>query len=197
MVNKRYQIKGQYLTYSIFTKDEQLLVNKIVIGDEVNLERMRFDSKLRRQLIATTDARPMSDAERMAQENLYYKPLFSPLVNFENELAIFNHTNNFLEFYSFDGIIQRYMPITYHQSKKWNKQILFDKITKKVYTVFDTKKGKSIYEINLEDGTAQSILFFECDFLEKMEVHNGHLFYLESGIMPSESRRILHRVELK
>jgi len=190
---KKYGFKDQILTYSIFKRENFQLIKKLFVVDELNISRSKDDFVLQRQV---PHLKP-TWAEIMAWEDLMYQPLYSPLINFEKEFAIFNHTNSYLEFYSMDGVIQRYMPITYHKTRNWSKQILFDHLTKKTYTVYDTKKGKSIYEINLEEGTTEPIMFFNCEFVEKMEIHNGHLFYLESGIKNSERNRILHRIELE
>ena len=65
-----------------------------------------------------------------------------------------------------------------------------------MYTVFNTKKGKTIHRINLIDGTTQPALFLEGTFVEKMLIEDGFLFYLESGRINAERNRILQRVKL-
>ena len=54
-----------------------------------------------------------------------------------------------------------------------------------------------IYEINLTNGTVNPVLIFESSLIEKMLLHRGHLFYLESGATIDEKNRVLHRVELE
>ena len=103
----------------------------------------------------------------------------------------------YIEFFSFDGKTIRFIPITYHKNKKWQKEILLDKKNNKVYTVFDTPKGKAIYEINLTDGTIEPALFFDGYFIEKMVIHQGYLFYLESGVSNKDRNRILKRIKLE
>jgi hypothetical protein len=139
---------------------------------------------------------PLSWGQTQAWNSLMYKPLYSPLVNMGEELCLFNHTANYLEFLTLEGKTQRYTPITYHENKKWQQQIFFDKKSNQVYTAFNTKKGKTIHQINLKKGTTRPVLFLDCTFVEKMIIEDGYLFYLESGRVQSERSRILQRVKL-
>lgn len=189
-----YGMKDQLLTYTIISKKEKDVISKIRVVDGQNLARSKDDFVLQ-EAVATKFTRP-TWIEKQSWNQLMYKPIFSPLHIFHNELCLFNHVNGYLEFLTFEGETIRYIPITYYQNKKWEKYILFDKKNNKVYTVYNTKKGKSIYEINLEDGTVAPTVFFKAKFIEKMEVYDGHLFYLESGILSKDRNRILHRVKL-
>ena len=189
-----YGMKDQLLTYTIISKEEKDIIKKIRVMDGQNLSRSKDDFVLADAV--ATKFNKATWIERQSWNQLMYKPLFSPLHIYHNELCLFNHTNGYIEFFTFKGETLRYIPITYHQSKKWEKRILFDKKYNKAYTVYDTKKGKAIYEINLNDGSVLPTVFFDAEFVEKMEVYDGHLFYLESGILSKDRNRILHRVKL-
>ncbi len=189
-----YGMKDQLLTYTIISKEEKDIVKKIRVVDGQNLSRSKDDFVLADAV--ATKFNKATWIERQSWNQLMYKPLFSPLHIYHNELCLFNHTNGYLEFFTFEGKNLRYIPITYHQNKKWEKRILFDKKNNKAYTVYDTKRGKAIYEINLSEGSISLIIFFDAEFIEKMEVHDGYLFYLESGILNKNRNRVLHRVKL-
>ncbi|MFK8006591.1 MAG: carboxypeptidase-like regulatory domain-containing protein [Saprospiraceae bacterium] len=190
-----YQLNNQLLNYNIISKKEKIVISKIYVIDRKNLSRSKDDFQLRLQF-GPSFPRPLSWEQRRAWQSLVYKPLFSPLHNLGEELCLFNHTLGYLEFYTFEGKNKRIVPITYHENKKWEKLILKDEEYNKVYTVYDKRKGKMIYEINLINGKVIPALYFESSLIEKMVIHRGHLFYLESGPTISEKNRVLHRVEL-
>ncbi|HFC00847.1 MAG TPA: hypothetical protein ENJ53_08605 [Phaeodactylibacter sp.] len=190
--NQKYALKNQLLSYMIISKKENKITALIKIIDELNLSRSKDDFVLQKAMNIRIHSSQVD-----AWNTLMYPPLFAPLVNMGSELCLFNHTMGYLEFFSFEGKTKRFVPITYHEDKKWQKQILVDKATNKVYTVFKTKTGKAIYEINTQDGTIHSVLFFDCSFVEKMTIHRGYLFYLESGVTNDLRNRVLHRVKIQ
>lgn len=188
---REYTSRDQILTYQVVSKKEKNIISTLQVVDELNLSRSKDDFVIQQQLGIAVKWEQVQ-----AWNSLMYKPLYSPLVNMGEELCLFNHTASFLEFSTLEGQHKRYTPITYHKNKKWHQQILFDKKNNKVYTVFNTKKGKAIHRINLTKGTTQPVLFLECTFVEKMKIEDGYLFYLESGRINSERNRILQKVKL-
>ncbi len=188
---RKYTGRDQILTYQVVSKKEKIILNTLRIIDELNLRRSKDDHLMQSQM-----GIPLSWIQVQAWNSLMYKPLYSPLVNLGEELCLFNHTVGYLEFTTLKGKNKRYLPITYHENKKWHKQILFDKKNNKVYTAFNTKKGKTIHRINLNDGTTQPVLFLDCNFVEKMDIEDGYLFYLESGRENANRNRILQKVKL-
>lgn len=190
---QRYTGRDQILTYQVVSKREKNILTTLRVIDELNLRRSKDDHVLQRQIgIPLT----LTWGQVQAWNSLMYKPLYSPLVNMGEELCLFNHTTGYLQFTTFKGKNKRYTPITYHKNKKWHQQIFFDKKNIKVYTAFNTKKGKTIHRIDLAKGTTEPVLFLECTFVEKMVIEDGYLFYLESGRMNSERNRILQKVKL-
>ncbi len=189
---RKHTARDQILTYQIVSKKEKNILHTLRVIDELNLSRSKDDFVLQRQV-----GLPITWGQIQAWNNLMYKPLYSPLIKIDDELCLFNHTVGYLEFLTLEGKNKRYTPITYHKNKKWHQQILFDKKNNKVYTAYNTKKGKTIHLINLIDGTTQSALFLDCSFVEKMLIEDGYLFYLESGKISAERNRILQRVKLE
>lgn len=189
---RKHTARDQILTYQIVSKKEKNILHTLRVIDELNLSRSKDDFVLQRQV-----GLPITWGQIQAWNNLMYKPLYSPLIKIDDELCLFNHTVGYLEFLTLEGKNKRYTPITYHKNKKWHQQILFDKKNNKVYTAYNTKKGKTIHLINLIDGTTQPALFLDCTFVEKMLIEDGYLFYLESGKISAERNRILQRVKLE
>lgn len=188
---KKHTGRDQILTYQVISKKENNILQTLQVIDELNLSRSRDDFVLQRQV-----GLPVTWGQIQAWNNLMYKPIYSPLIKIGEELCLFNHTVGYLEFLNLEGKNKRYTPITYHKNKRWHKQILFDKKNNKVYTAFSTKEGKAIHRINLTKGTTEPVLFLASTFIEKMLIHDGHLFYLESGKISAERNRVLQRVKL-
>ena len=189
---RKYTARDQILTYQIISKKEKNIITTLQVIDELNLSRSKDDHQLQLAI-----GIPLSWGQRQAWNSLMYKPIYSPLLNMGEEICLFNHVAGYLEFFTLAGKNKRYTPITYHENKKWQQQILFDKKNNKVYTAFNTKKGKTIYRINLIDGTTVPVLFLEYTFVEKMLLEDGYLYYLESGKISTERNRILQRIKLE
>ena len=189
--NQNYTGKDQILNYQIISKKNKNIVNSLQIIDKLNLIRSKDDFKLQQQL-----GMAVKWEQVQAWNNLMYKPLYSPLLNLGDELCLFNHTSGYIEFSTLNGENKRSTPITYHKNKGWHQQILFDSKKNKIYTAFNTKKGKTIHHINLTKGTTEPVLFLECTFVEKMDIEDGYLFYLESGRDSAERNRILQKVKV-
>lgn len=190
--NQHFSLNDQLVTYLVVNKKNQNIKARIKVVDALNLSRKKDDFVLQGQFPSL----PITWAQRESWNQLMYKPLYSPLLNMGNELCLFNHTLGYLEFLEFNGDNKRFTPISYHKNDNWVKQVMLDKKHNNAFTVFNTKKGKSIHQINLVDGTTQPVLFFNSTFVEKMEIHNGYLLYLESGVTNKERNRILQRVKL-
>ncbi|MEM6967550.1 MAG: carboxypeptidase-like regulatory domain-containing protein [Bacteroidota bacterium] len=189
LYTEKYTSRKQVKTFQIISKLTGQLQKEIRVIDELNIARAKDDFQLQMEA-----GLQLTWGQQQAWNTIMYKPIFSPLVQVKNELCLFNHTAGALEFYTADGIQQRTIPISYHQERKWDKLILLDKKEESVYTVYDSRKGKSVHEINLEDGSTENILYFKCRLVEKMEIQNGYLFYLESS--RTGRNRVLHRVRL-
>lgn len=202
---KSAYLRGQYLHYDFVSKAERTIHNKVIVSDTENIYRMAeeqvaFDFSesyydISRSNVDVINNPPPHPIVYESWFDLFYDPLFSPLYNTGDEICLFDHTQGQLRFYSFSGKLNRQLPITYHREKKWNKEILRDKKNGRFYTVYSDKRGKKFYEINLLDGTVSPVFKIETDFIAKMEIYDGHLFYLESGITPRSVNKILKKVK--
>ncbi len=128
--------------------------------------------------------------------HLFYQPVYAPMLNLGTQLCVFNHPANVLELYDTNGTFQRKVPINYHHIKKWDKRIMLDEFTGKVYTTFDHPKGKLIREVDTENGMLGVPTLIDCVYIDKMKIRKGVLYYLESGASVSAANRVLHKVRL-
>lgn len=127
---------------------------------------------------------------------VFYPKLNAPIFQKENELIIFNHFENELQFFSQKGDSLRSIPIDYHQTRKWKKQILFDEIQHRAFTNFNTRWGEKIQEVDLEKGTLGTAIQIDFAYIEKPKVRNGYLYFLYKNAWAGERKLILHRMKL-
>ncbi len=202
---KKSKLLGQYAQFDFVSKTQQQITRSVRVVDDLNI--MRMPEELGQygqseQYFSAANAYPdnpeLTRPELLdSWKALFYAPIYSPLYNTGNEICIFNHTMNFLQFYTLDGQLLRQFPISYHKEKHWEKKILKDQKTGKFYTIYRDKLGKRFYEINLVDGTVNAAFKISCDFVEKMIIYDGFMYYQDSGILSGEVNRILHKVKVE
>ena len=203
---RRERFRGQQVRFDFIAKESRKITGNVVVSDEDNIYRMYEELA---QYAAAESYYTAANAAPDVQSGiarpevldawigLFYQPLLSPLHNTGSEICIFNHTAGFLRYYTFAGEFLRQIPINYHQERKWDKQILKDQKTGKFYTAYRDALGKKFYEIDLENGTLLPAFKINCAFVEKMVIYGDHLYYQDSGILPRDANRILHKVKVK
>lgn len=127
---------------------------------------------------------------------IFYPKLIAPIFQKGEEMMVFNHFASTLEFYTEKGDSIRSIPIEYHRTRKWKKQIYFDNIQKRAYTTFNTRWGEEIREIDLEKGTTGVALQIDLAFIEKAKVRNGFIYFLFKDTWRGGRTRILHRMKI-
>ena len=127
---------------------------------------------------------------------VFYPKLNAPIFQKEKELIVFNHFESELQFFSEKGDSLRSIPIDYHKTRKWKKQILFDNIQNRAFTTFNTRWGEKIQEIDLEKGTVGVALPIDFAYIEKPKIRNGYLYFLYKNAWAGERKLILHRMKL-
>lgn len=181
--------EGQLVEFAMFhrsTKSKSILYRVI---DEKNIKLLYSDFLLNDggfADVAIEDWRSMrsfrnAQADRLATINMFYQPLYTPLVNTGNELCFFDHFEKKAAFFKYDGKYQRSLPLHHQKDKKWAKNVLNDSRSHKSYLLFGHASGKALQEFNYEDGSLGNPIVVETDFVAKMAVHGGYFFFLESG----------------
>ncbi len=127
---------------------------------------------------------------------VFYPKLNTPIFQKGKELVVFNHFESELQFFSEKGDSLRSIPIDYHKSRKWKKQILFDNIQNRAFTTFNTRWGEKVQEVDLEKGTLGAALPIDFAYIEKPKVRNGYLYFLYKNAWAGERKLILHRMKL-
>ncbi|MFK8008283.1 MAG: carboxypeptidase-like regulatory domain-containing protein [Saprospiraceae bacterium] len=169
----------------IFRLIEELGLRKPWSGDlwEANLDEKILDLK-------------ESDYSLRGIMKVFYPKLNAPIFQKGKNLILFNHFESELQFFSEKGDSLRSIPIGYHKTRKWKKQILFDNIQDRAFTTFNTRWGEKVQEINLEKGTLGTALPIDFAYIEKPKVRNGYLYFLYKNAWAGERKLILHRMKL-
>jgi len=187
---ENYGYLNQVLLYDVFSRTSNKKQFALLVQDEVNIDRYYDD------ITFGTFQRMTSPGQEDGWMRMFYGPIYAPLFNSGDGLFLFNHVQGELEHLTYSGEKIHNTTIEYHEEKNWDEEILFDSVYKKAYTLFKNKKGKSLKVINTHNGETGGRLDVDCNYIEKLVIHNNHLFYLESGITFSTTNRRLHKVKL-
>ena len=125
-----------------------------------------------------------------------YPPIFVPLFVTDEELVVFDHANSLLTKVSNDGDNRQSIDIAYHKDKKWKKQIIFDDLTERAFTLYDTKWGLALAEINLESGETLKPKELDRSFIDNIKVHNGFVYFTFSNPLKNDTSRRLEKIRL-
>ena len=202
---KKKQALDQVIFYDFISKKNAEIVSTVQVINRQNIALMyeelsQYQNSSQHYSAATEVPGNISGLKRPEELDawigMFYKPVYSPLINIGNEICLFNHTFGFLQFFSFDGKLLRQVPISYYKEKKWYRRILKDKKTNRFYCIYNSKAGKKFYEINLHDGTVSPAFLVESTFSDKMVVYDGFLYFTDSGITNGEQNRVLKKVKV-
>ena len=217
----RYFYQGQALKYNAYARQLNPLQQSgeapiptdsletyefSLIQDEDNIVRLIDEVGLRLPWSGELWSRNIAEGLLTLRESdyhlkgimkIFYPKLNAPIFQKGEEMMIFNHFASELEFYTEKGDSIRSIPIDYHKTRKWKKQIYFDNIQKRAYTTFNTRWGEEIREIDLEKGTTGEALPIDLAFIEKAKVRDGFIYFLYKDTWGGERQRVLHRMKVE
>ncbi len=127
---------------------------------------------------------------------IFYPKLYVPIFSIDSMVLVFNHTESKLQYYTESGSPLQEIDIHYHQNKKWQRELLFDRIHQKVYTTFDTRWGEIIQAIDIKSGKTGSSFFIERPFIHHKQVSTGYLYFLYNDPYTQRRNRMLHRIKI-
>lgn len=123
-----------------------------------------------------------------------YTGLRIPLFKRNDTLLIFNYYEDQLQFFDKFGNQLAARNINFHLNEKWDKNVIFDEKTGKLYAVFNNKNGRFIARIDIETGECAPPIHLESTFIKKMAVHDDVLYLLH--VERAEPNWILNKVQL-
>ncbi len=202
----RYFYQGQALQYFGFSKSNKL--QKVIFpmiqhlknidllieetGTRFPISGNVWQKDVSHRLVSLREA-PYSLKGMMG---IFYPKLYAPIAKYDSLLCIFNHSDSEIQFFKEDGIMVSSTPIQYHRLKKWSKTLFFDEINETAYTTFDTKWGNQICSIDMNTGALGNAIPINRDFIDKLKIHDGHLYFLYRNPYHGAQNRMLQKMRL-
>lgn len=192
--HKREEFLGAFENVKGFYKDKYLIRNNLYNNQMV--EFFIFNSKTNRYSLLTTiiddaglerlsdlgrlqSSENYSEADARFEAMCFYAEKDLITIIDSNIIMIFNTVNNYLEKYDFAGNLVFKEEMDFHLQKSWDKTIIQDEITGKLFTHFTNGGVTTIYEINTQ--TAQlgnSTKIPGINFAQKIKVNDGKIYFL-------------------
>jgi hypothetical protein len=114
--------------------------------------------------------------------SIYYEAPYSELFRIEEEIFVFDFYRDFLYRYDANsGDILDSSAIDFHKDARktgWERRMVQDPITKKIYTMYDDAGYTDMYEINLSDGKRKDKFTLFYRYVENTQVYNNEVFYI-------------------
>lgn len=127
---------------------------------------------------------------------IFYPQLYAPIIKRDSMLCIFNHQESELQYFDSAGTKVSGIPIQYHRLKKWNKELIFDIKNETAFTTFDSKWGLQLCRIDMETGKLSEAIPIDRDFIEKLKIHDGCLYFLHRNPYLGAQTRMLQKMRL-
>jgi hypothetical protein len=114
--------------------------------------------------------------------SIYYEKPYSPMFLINEELILFDMYNDLLcriDAYNcqvFDSI-----PIQFHHNRRksnWEREIIQDPITKKVYALYDHVGNTALREINHETGELSTEIPLFYRYTEHVTIYDNKIYYI-------------------
>ena len=132
--------------------------------------------------------------------SIYYEPLYAPIFLRTDSVVVFDFYKDSIFIYDGDTYNTiRTIPIDFHHlSKKsgWEKRMLQDPITSKIYNMYDDAGYFFLKEIILSNGAEDRKMPLNYRYCEKMKIYNGYVYYTYRPF-ESPQKKYLYREKLE
>ena len=145
----------------------------------------------------TSCGTPFGEPDYQALKLFFYKKVNMPIVSLgQNNIAVFNFSEDEIEFMNQAGRVYRSVPISFHKDSvsnmlaaliltivpvsdwKWRGKILIDDYYRNVYTTFHKNGMVQIRKIDLETGNLTRSVDFPFPFPEKIQIYKGDAYFI-------------------
>ncbi len=117
--------------------------------------------------------------------------IYNPIFKIQDSLYLFNHINKTCLVFDHKLQSTRAISLNYVEDDNWDKEILNDIYTNKVYAKFNNKGKVILKEIDLNTGNIIKEYKLEnCIFPNKIVVNNGYIFFTKRKDEDSGQMRI-------
>lgn len=114
--------------------------------------------------------------------SIYYEAPYSELFIVEDEVFVFDFYREFMFIYDVNsGEKLDSSAIDFHKDARktgWEKRMIQDPITKRIYTLYDDAGYTDVYEINLKDGTRKDKFTLFYRYVENVQIYNDQVLYV-------------------
>lgn len=155
-------LEGYNMEYYFLKPKERLYAKRI--ADQYNVDFHRVAANM-----------------RGLTSSLFYTPLYAPLFVINDTICVFDHYNDAILKYDKKQQLLDSVHIDYNHPKNWKEwkhELIIDKVSNKVYALYE--KGGYFYlkNIDLKTGKIKSSFKLTNQYVEKIKIKNGYVYYI-------------------
>lgn len=176
--------------FMVTTTDTQYTTVRHIVDDEM-MEHYRAEYKwadVRTKLWAwNMEAESGIDREVWVGANvftntIYYEEPYSPMFLVDEELVLFdNYNDQICRIDAYNCEVFDSIPMEFHKNRRktgWEREIIQDQITKKIYTIYDNVGNTTLREINHETGELSKEIPLFYRYTEHVTVYDNKIYYI-------------------
>lgn len=122
--------------------------------------------------------------------NLFKNKVQYDLFSIGDSILIMDYGQHHIAYYNQDRQHLDDVPIYYNQEKDWVGNVLQDPMTEELYVLIKDKSNLVVLRLDHQKGTLNYIMHTEIDFLDKMQMHGGHLWYTTSRLVGHPGKQL-------
>ncbi len=161
-VNKKTRIKQPLITI----EDEKMM---IMSNDEAAFEKRKEQSGLK------------TIGDRVFAETVIFKEIYAPLYNIKNNIYIFDYANSAIKYFGKANQLQQEVPITFHKSLQFSREMQIDRKTWRVFALFESNGITELKDINLSTGLINTSYKIPFPFVNHIKVQDNYIYFIRKG----------------
>lgn len=113
--------------------------------------------------------------------SIYYEPPYAPMFKMDKYLFLFDYQCDTMKIFDDNGKLLSEKSISHDQNarkKGWKKNLLHDRITNKVYALYEKGGFHYLHRINLTTGELKDPVRLHHRYAEAIQVVNGKVYYI-------------------
>ncbi len=132
--------------------------------------------------------------ERLFAERILFKEIEAPLYKIKHKIYIFDYVSGNIHGFN-QGKYINSIPITFHKTLKWKREMFVDEKIGSAYAHFVTNGISEIREISLTTGKLEGTTKIPFPFVKKIKAQNNYFYFLYKG-KEYDDTRYLSRIKI-